>query len=89
MFNLFKKTFTDVSDADLELEKYIEESQNFQGKRATAANITYVNERQWKSNFILVNVIAEGYDLKRFLEVLVREKSKNNSQLIYIYRFHP
>jgi hypothetical protein len=45
MFNLFKKTFTDASDADLELEKYIEESQNFQGKRATAANLTYVNER--------------------------------------------
>jgi len=45
--------------------------------------MSYVNERQWKSNFILVNVIAEGYDLKRFLEVLVREKGKTNSNYLY------
>ncbi len=76
MMHFFKKTFTDATDAELELDKYIEESQAYHGRKATAANHTYVNERQWKSNYILVNVIAEGYDIKRFLEVLVREKGK-------------
>ena len=39
-------------------------------------NANYQNERQWKSTYILVNVVSEGYDIKRFLEKLVATKSK-------------
>ena len=90
MLTFFKKTFTDITDDQLALEQYIEESQKFHGSRATAANVTYVNERQWKANYILVNVIAEGFDIKRFLEVLVREKGMVTALIIlFIIRLHP
>lgn len=77
MFNFLKTTFTDANQADLDMEKFVKESCDYHGKRATAHNVSYVAERQWKSNYILVNVIAEGYDIKRFLEVLVKEKGKH------------
>jgi len=31
----------------------------------------------FKQNYILVNVVAEGYDQKRFIEFMVRQKSKS------------
>ncbi len=89
MLKYFKKTFTDATDQELQLQQYMEESQTFHGRRATAAGIAYTNERQWKSNYILVNVIAEGYDIKRFLETLVREKGTVTRQrLPHIFRLH-
>jgi len=38
-------------------------------------------DRLWKQNYILVNVIAEGYDQKRFLEAIVKVKSKCDKYL--------
>lgn len=32
----------------------------------------YQIERMWKQNYILVNVIAEGYDQKRFIDFLIK-----------------
>lgn len=52
------------------------DSQTWHGGRATAFVANYTNDRQWKQNFIMVNVIAEGYDIKRFLETLAKSKSK-------------
>lgn len=74
MLDWFKTNVGDQSKEDVALEKYVEESKVYHGRRATAHSLTYQNERQWKSNYILVNVVSEGYDIKRFLEVLVKEK---------------
>ena len=46
------------------------------GKRAVLENQNYQLDRQFKQNYILVNVIAEGYDQKRFVEFMVKKKSK-------------
>ena len=46
------------------------------GANATRMVNMYQNERQWKSNYILVEVIAQGYDIKRFLEAMTSEKGK-------------
>jgi len=35
----------------------------------------YQLERLWKQNYLLVNVISEGYDQKRFLEFMVKQKN--------------
>ena len=58
------------------MERFISESQQFHGTKATSYGANYQNERTYKSNYILVNVIAEGYDIKRFLEAMVAAKSK-------------
>ena len=79
MLDWFKTNVGDQSKEDVALEKYVEESKVYHGRRATAHSLTYQNERQWKSNYILVNVVSEGYDIKRFLEVLVKEKGKSKS----------
>ena len=46
------------------------------GRRAVLENQNYQLDRQFKQNYILVNVIAEGYDQKRFIEFMVKQKSK-------------
>lgn len=46
------------------------------GRRAVLENQNYQLDRQFKQNYILVNVIAEGYDQKRFIEYMVKQKSK-------------
>ena len=43
---------------------------------AVLENQNYQLDRQFKQNYILVNVIAEGYDQKRFVEFMVKKKSK-------------
>ena len=58
------------------MERYVQKSQNWHGARATAFVQNYQLDRFWKQNYILVNVIAEGYDQKRFSEALMKAKSK-------------
>lgn len=43
-------------------------------------------ERLWKQNYLLVNIISEGYDQKRFLEFMVKTKSK--PFLFYILTYY-
>jgi len=45
------------------------------GRRAVLENQNYQLDRQFKQNYILVNVIAEGYDQKRFIEYMVKQKN--------------
>ena len=76
MLDFLRTTFTTAEQQDLDQEKYVEETMKFHGTKATKYNANYQNERQWKSTYILVNVVSEGYDIKRFLEKLVATKSK-------------
>lgn len=76
MLDFLRTTFTTAEQQDLDQEKYVEETMKFHGAKATKYNANYQNERQWKSTYILVNVVSEGYDIKRFLEKLVSAKSK-------------
>ena len=52
------------------------QSVTWHGKRAVVENQNYQIDRLWKQNYILVNIIAEGYDQKRFNEHMVKQKSK-------------
>ena len=55
----------------------MQDSVAFHGRRATAQIQQYQLERLWKQNYLLVNVISEGYDQKRFLEFMIKEKSES------------
>jgi len=74
MLNFLKTTFTDLETEDIANRKFVKESQAWHGGRATAFVQNYQIERLWKQNYILVNVIAEGYDQKRFLEAMIKVK---------------
>ena len=76
MYNYFRTTFGGADRDDITQERYIADSTAWHGKRATVGIQNYQIERLWKQNYILVNVIAEGYDQKRFLEHMVKAKSK-------------
>ena len=76
MLNYFRTTFGNVDREDITSEKYIADSTAWHGKRATINIQNYQIERLWKQNYLLVNVIAEGYDQKRFLEQMVKAKSR-------------
>lgn len=78
MMNFLRTALTNVEQEQLDEERYVASTQRWHGSRATQQVNTYQNDRHWKSNFIVVNVVAEGYDIKRFLEALVKEKSKSN-----------
>ena len=68
MYNYFRTTFAGVDREDITQEKFIDDSTTWHGKRATMNIQNYQIERLWKQNYLLVNVIAEGYDQKRLLE---------------------
>ena len=72
MLNYLRTTFTDTDKEDITQEKYIEQSVTWHGKRAVVENQNYQVDRLWKQNYLLVNIIAEGYDQKRFLEFMVK-----------------
>jgi hypothetical protein len=76
MLNYLRTTFTDTDETDIAQEKFVEQSVTWHGKRAVIENQNYQIDRLWKQNYILVNVIAEGYDQKRFIEFMVKVKSK-------------
>lgn len=76
MLNYLRTTFTDTTAEDITQERYVEQSVTWHGRRATIENQNYQIDRLWKQNYILVNVIAEGYDQKRFIEYMVKVKSK-------------
>jgi len=77
MLSYLRTTFTDTDADDISQEEYVERSITYHGKRAVVENQNYQIDRLWKQNYILVNVIAEGYDQKRFYEHLVKQKSKS------------
>jgi hypothetical protein len=62
MLNYLRVAFTDADKDDIAQEKYVNESVAFHGRRATSQIQQYQIDRLWKQNYILVNVIAEGYD---------------------------
>ena len=84
MLNALRVVFTDTNKDDIAQEKYISDSLAFHGRRATSQIHTYQVERLWKQNYILVNVVAEGYDQKRFLEHMVKAKSKFSRRILIL-----
>ena len=80
MLNYLRVTFTDTDEDDIAQEKYVKDCVTFHGRRATTSIQQYQIDRMWKQNYILVNVIAEGYDQKRFLEHMIKAKSKYYSE---------
>lgn len=74
--NYLKAAVSGMDREDITQERFIADSTAWHGKRATVNIQNYQIERLWKQNYILVNVIAEGYDQKRFLEQMVKAKSK-------------
>ena len=78
MMNFLRTALTNVEQEQLDEERYVASTQRWHGSRSTQQVNAYQNDRHWKSNYILVNVISEGYDIKRFLEALVKEKSKRH-----------
>ena len=62
MLNYLRTTFTDTDSEDITQERYVEQSMEWHGRRAVIENQNYQIDRMWKQNYILVNVIAEGYD---------------------------
>ena len=60
--NYLRLTFTDTDKDDIAQEKYVTESVAYHGRRATAQMQQYQVDRLWKQNYLLVNVVAEGYD---------------------------
>ena len=79
MLNFLKTTFTETTEQEIAQAKFIQDSCTYHGRRATNYSQAYLVDRLWKQNYILVNVIAEGYDQKRFLEAMVKAKSKPSS----------
>ena len=57
-------------------DEYVNRTIAWHGRRAVVENTNYVTDRSFKQNYILVNIIAEGYDQKRFIEFMVKQKSK-------------
>ena len=62
----------------------MDKSVAWHGRRAVVENQNYQIDRLWKQNYILVNVIAEGYDQKRFIEFMVKVKSKLRKQSRFV-----
>ncbi len=85
MLNYLRTTFTDTDKEDISQEEYVIQSTVWHGKRAVIENQNYQIDRMFKQNYILVNVIAEGYDQKRFIEFMVKQKSKSHTK-IDLYR---
>lgn len=89
MMNFLRTALTNVEQEQLDEERYVSSTQRWHGSRATQQVNAYQNDRHWKSNYIVVNVVAEGYDIKRFLEALVKEKSKFSRNYTFrIYTQH-
>lgn len=76
MYNLFRTQILGTKQELIDQERYVHETQRFHGSRATQFVNGYQNDRRWKSNYILVEVISQGFDIKRFLEALSAEKRK-------------
>ena len=76
MQDYLRRALSGMDREDITQERFIADSTAWHGKRATVNIQNYQIERLWKQNYILVNVIAEGYDQKRFLEQMVKAKSK-------------
>ena len=72
MISYLRSTFTDTDEMDINQEKFVESSVAWHGKRAVLENQQYQVDRMWKQNYILVNIIADGYDQKRFIEHMVK-----------------
>lgn len=62
MLDFLRSSFTDSDKEDIKQEKFVQESVAFHGKRCVVDNQNYQVDRLWKQNYILVNVLAEGYD---------------------------
>lgn len=73
MLKYLKSTFKDEQATQ---QEYVMATVAWHGRRAVLENQNYQLDRQFKQNYILVNVIAEGYDQKRFIEFMVKQKSK-------------
>lgn len=65
MFNRFKAAISNTVQKEIETvqkgidkNNFIEETMKHHGQKATKFNATYQNERKWKSNYIIVNVVA-------------------------------
>ena len=57
-------------------DEYVARTIAWHGRRAVQESQNYQVDRQFKQNYILVNILAEGYDQKRFIEFMVKQKSK-------------
>ena len=79
MLKYLKSTFKEEQATQ---EEYVERTVAWHGRRAVLENQNYQIDRQFKQNYILVNIIAEGYDQKRFIEFMVTQKSKFASHSI-------
>lgn len=58
MYNLFRTKVLGTEQRTIDQETYISQSQRYCGAKATQAVNLYQNERRWKSNLIMVEVIA-------------------------------
>lgn len=81
MYNFIRTNILGTEKDQISQEQFVQDSKRFHGARATQYVNEYQQDRRWKSNFILVEVIAQGYDIKRFLEALCAQKSKTLSLL--------
>jgi hypothetical protein len=70
MYNLFRTQILGTPQGDIEEEDLIEKHSRMCGGRATYSIQQYQQERLWKSQFILIEIVAAGHDIKRFLEAL-------------------
>lgn len=55
-------------------ETFVEEQRQINSERAVSEIVSYQRQRQAKLNFIEEAVIANGYDMEDFLQILVKEK---------------
>ena len=76
MLNFLRTTFTDTTEDDIKQEAYVSNTQAYHGGRATQYVHNYQLDRLWKQNFLLVNIMAEGYDQQRFIRYMCKQKGK-------------
>ena len=60
MLKYLKSTFSD--NEEVSQEDYVLRTTAWHGRRAVIENQNYQIDRMFKQNYILVNVVAEGYD---------------------------
>lgn len=76
MFDYLRTTFTDTTPSQIRAENNIKNMQRVLGGNATIFSQNYLMDRLYKQDYIKINVIAEGYDIRRLYKLMQTEKGR-------------
>lgn len=84
MFDYLRTTFTDTTPSQIRAENNIKNMQRVLGGNATIFSQNYLMDRLYKQDYIKINVIAEGYDIRRLYKLMQTEKGRWSAIILYL-----